>query len=167
MSRMLPRRSAVLLGAAGLLAACSAEQCDTSRMTPDLFTGLGCEVGGGFSAQERIRSDQLNSARANLSIQQNAAANAQADAANAVQAKAEAQARLETLESSNATLRRRLTAAQQRAGADRAAISRAQAELDALERDRARVQAAPQPNAADVQALQARHDALLKAVTGL
>lgn len=164
MIRRLSRRSLVL-GGTGLLAACSAQNCDP--MAAGFFSGIGCEASGAYAARQRAQTDQLAQARTNLYAQQAAARSAEAERITAQENLADMQARLAAVERDTAALRRRLDAARRRQGADLAAIAHAQADLDALDRDRTRAQASPTPDPAAVETIERRRAALLDAVTGM
>ncbi len=149
----------VLLG----FSACSAQQCDPSRA--GFLSGIGCEASGSFATRNQSQQSEF--------VQQNAAAlqsraQAQDQGARASQAlltRDQARRRLGTFDQQTAQLRARLNAARARGGLDQVRLSDAQAELDALQRQRAGLQG----NATEeqVRALDAQRRRLADQLSGI
>ena len=149
----------VLLG----LSACSAQQCDPSQA--GFLSGIGCEASGSFATRNQNQQAAL--------AQQNAAAlqgraQAQSEGARASQAlltRDQARRRLGTFDQQTAQLRARLNAARARGSLDQVRLSDAQAELDALQRQRAGLQGAATEE--QVRALDAQRRRLADQLSGI
>jgi hypothetical protein len=143
------------------LGACAAQNCNPS--TAGFFDGIGCEVSGANSQNERALQNTLVNARTDLARQRAAAqaagAQRSADEANL----AAMQARLRDTARQDAQLRRQVDAARARQGAGAAGVVRAQTELDGLERARSAAAAAPSPGA--MEDVERRRRAVTDALT--
>jgi septal ring factor EnvC (AmiA/AmiB activator) len=137
----MSRQRGIAVVAAGLLAGCAASQCDPQQA--DLFTGVGCEVGGGFAQRAQYQQSELANARA-VALQQRGQAESAGQQATAAQADvAMRRRRLAVLDSQTQSLRRQLAAARQTHAADTAALRQAEGRIDALQRQLSAVSEAP------------------------
>ena len=123
------------LMAVGFLAGCAASQCDPR--TANLFSGIGCEVGGGYAQRAQGQQADLANSRA-VSLQQRADADTAGKQAAAAEADVAARRRrVAALDAQTVTLRRQLAEAKRTHAADSAALQRAEAQFDALQQQRA------------------------------
>ena len=128
------RASVALLG----LAACTPQQCDPSQA--GFFSGIGCAASGSYATRNQYQQVELAQQRT-AALQGRAQAQDEgARASQAVLTRDQARRRLSTVDQQNAQLRTRLNAARARGGVDRVRLDDAQAELDALQRQRAVLQ---------------------------
>ena len=126
----------LLFGAAMIgLAGCSPQACDPSQA--GFFSGIGCEASGSFSTRNQYQRSTLAQQNA-LALQNRADAIDEGSRANqALLNRDEARRRLSAADRQTAELRARLSAARGRGDVDGARLSQAQAELNALQRQRA------------------------------
>ncbi len=153
------------LAAAGALlglAACSAQQCDPSQA--GFLAGIGCEASGSYGTRNQYQQSQL--AQGNAAALQSRAA-AQDEGARASQAlltRDQARRRLGAVDQQTAQLRARLNAARARGGISQIQLSDAQAELNALQRQRAGLQGAATDE--QLRALEDHQRRLMDQLTG-
>ncbi len=140
------------------LVACAPGNCDPNQA--DFFSGIAGEASGCYAARDRQLRTNMDAARANLETERARAFQARLDAGSARREQDQAAASLAQMARQNAALRARLATAASRDGADRASIARQQAELDALERDRAAASRRG-PDPTQLQELQRRQRALM------
>ena len=153
----------VTLAATVSLGACSAQQCDPSRA--GFLSGIGCEASGSYTV--RNQGQQSDLAQQNAAALQNRAA-AQTEGARASQAllsRDQARRRLGAVDAQTAQLRARLAAARASGAADVGRLNAAQAELDALQRQRRGLGNAA--SEADVRALEANRRRLADQLEGI
>jgi chromosome segregation ATPase len=153
-ARILFRLSPALIAGA-----CAAGACDPGNA--GFFGGIGCSAGSGY--QQRTATLQTASANA----QQDAASsqsNAVYEQQNAVGARAQVAAlrhQISDMQRDQALLRQRLASAQVRRGAQDADLQRVRMHVDSLDAQLRAAQAGPEPDAAQVQRLNARRNAVL------
>ena len=139
---------AVLAASALLaLAACTPQQCDPSQA--GFFSGIGCAASGSYATRNQYQQVELAQQRAVAAQGRDQAQDAGARASQAMLTRDQARRRLAAVDQQTAQLRARLNAARTRGGVDQARLNDAQAELDALQRQRATLQ----PGAADPQTM--------------
>lgn len=156
-------RTLLALGGLVGLAACSAQQCDPSQA--GFLSGVGCEASGSYTTRNQYQQSQL--AQQNAAALQNRAA-AQDEGARASQAlltRDQARRRLGAIDQQTAQLRARLNAARSRGGVDQVRLGEAQAELDALQRQRAGLQGGATEE--QVRALEAQRRRLSDQLSGI
>ncbi len=114
------------------LSACSAQQCDPSQA--GFLSGIGCEASGSYAVRNQSQRSIL--AQQNAVALQNRvqAQNEGVHATQALVARDQARGRLAVIDQQNAQLRTRLEVARARGGLDQARLIKAEAELDALQR---------------------------------
>jgi hypothetical protein len=146
-------RPAAALSGLLLLGACASPgACDPTQA--DLFSGIGCSVGGGYATRTTDLTQQRNAAQAQQQASvaaQNAAA---ADSAAAQQELLDRQQQVAALRRQTATMQGQLNAARQRQNVDSTKLAQAQAQLAALQRDEAALP--PAPSQEQLQAVQRR-----------
>ncbi len=124
----------VLLG----LSACSAQQCDPSQA--GFLSGIGCEASGSFATRNQNQQSELAQQNAAALQSRAQAQNEGARASQALLTRDQARRRLGAFDQQTAQLRARLNAARAHGSLDQVRLSDAQAELDALQRQRAGLQ---------------------------
>lgn len=127
---------ALLAGGALLgLAACTPQQCDPSQA--GFFSGIGCAASGSYATRNQYQQVELGQQRANAALSRDQAQDAGARASQAMLTRDQARRRLVAVDRQTAQLRAHLNAARARGDVDQARLGEAQAELDALQRQRA------------------------------
>lgn len=144
---------ALLAGGALLgLAACTPQQCDPSQA--GFFSGIGCAASGSYATRNQYQQTELAQQRNAAALNRDQAQDAGARASQAMLTRDQARRRLGALDQQTAQLRARLNAARARGGVDQVRLNDAQAELDALQRQRAGLQRGATDE--DVRALEGR-----------
>lgn len=155
---------ALLAGSALLgLAACTPQQCDPSQA--GFFSGIGCAASGSYAARNQNQQSEL--AQRSMAASQSRT-QAQDEGARAIQAlltRDQARLRLGAVDRQTAQLRTRLNAAYARGDISQIRLSDAQAELNALQRERARLQGGVTD--AQVRALEDHERRVRDQVTGV
>ena len=132
---------ALLAGGALLgLAACTPQQCDPSQA--GFLSGIGCAASGSYATRNQYQQSEL--AQQSIAASQSRA-QAQDEGARASQAlvtRDQARRRLGAVDRQTAQLRTRLNAARARGEISQIRLSDAEAELNALQRERAGLQGA-------------------------
>jgi chromosome segregation ATPase len=159
-SRAAAWRAAVFAGLATLAACSSPGACDPTRA--DLFTGIGCSVGGGYSTRTTDLVSQRDAAEQERLQQIAAEGQADTERAAAEQQLRDRQQRLATLRRQTTDMQRRLDAARQRQGADAAAVAHVQAELTALQQQQTALPAAPSD--AEIRAVEQQRQQVLRLI---
>jgi hypothetical protein len=131
---------------------CSASQCDPSQA--DLFTGIGCAVGNGYSERHQEQVAQLQSADTGLTQAQIRHQNALNEEAAAQANLSQRRAEMLRLDNKTAELRARVQAAEATHAADSTELQKLNDELAALRRLQATNTGVP--SAAQLAAIQAR-----------
>jgi len=127
---------ALLAGSALLgLAACSPQQCDPSQA--GFLSGLGCAASGSYATRNQYQQSELAQQSTAASQSRGQAQDEGARASQALLTRDQARQRLGAVDRQTAQLRTRLNAARVRGGVSQIRLSDAQAELDALQRERA------------------------------
>ena len=130
---------ALLAGGALLgLAACTPQACDPSQA--GFFSGIGCAASGSYATRSQYQQVELAQQRAAAAQNRDKAQEEGARASQALLTRDQARRRLAAVEGQNTRLRARLAAARAQSGTDQGRLDAAQAELDALERQRALLQ---------------------------
>lgn len=122
------------------LGACSAQQCDPSQA--GFLSGIGCAASGSYAARNQIQQSEL--AQQSMAVSQSRA-QAQDEGARASQAlvtRDQARRRLGAVDRQTAQLRTRFKAARARGDISQIRLSDAEAELNALQRERTGLQGA-------------------------
>lgn len=117
------------------LAACTPQQCDPSQA--GFFSGIGCAASGSYATRNQYQQVELAQQRGAAAQSRDQAQDAGARASQAVLTRDQSRRRLGALDQQTAQLRARLNAARARGGVDQVRLNDAQAELDALQRQRA------------------------------
>jgi hypothetical protein len=152
---------ATMLAALATLAACSSPgACDPTRA--DLFTGIGCSVGGGYNTRTTELVSQRDAAEQERLQQIAAESRADTERTVAEQQLRDHQQRLATLRRQTADMQRRLDAARLRQGADAEAAAHVQAELTALQQRQAALPAAPSD--AEIRAVEQQRQQVLRLI---
>lgn len=128
-------RALLAAGALLGLAACTPQQCDPSQA--GFFSGIGCAASGSYATRNQYQQVELGQQRAAAAQSRDQAQDAGARASQALLTRDQARRRLGALDQQTAQLRARLNAARARGGVDQVRLNDAQAELDALQRQRA------------------------------
>jgi hypothetical protein len=131
---------------------CSASQCDPSQA--DLFTGIGCAVGNGYSERHQEQVDQLQSADTDLAQAQIRNQNAQGEEAAAQANLSHRQAEMLVLVNRTAELQARVQAAEATHTIDSTELQKLNDEVAALRRLQGTD--AGVPSAAQLAAIRAR-----------
>lgn len=134
------------------LSACAGQNCDPSRT--DLFTGIGCSAGGGYTARTQGLQSQYGAAASNAQGQTLAAREAQQEAAEAQHDLSERQVELAALDKKTATLHARLLAARHDHTLSEARLRAAETNLRELTDQRQAT--SPTPSDADLAGIKAR-----------
>ena len=130
---------AVLAGSALLaLAGCSSQQCDPSQA--GFLSGIGCAASGSYAARNQYQQSVLAQQSTAASQNRVLAHDEGARASQALVTRDEARRRLGAVDRQIAQLRTRLSAARARGDVSQIRLSDEQAELNALQRQRAEVQ---------------------------
>jgi chromosome segregation ATPase len=151
--------SFVLVATLGL-AACSSTNCDPKRA--GFLEGINCENGQGYARREYFLQQGLAQAQAEK-LEQRASALSEAD--RAAQAKADLAARsreISSLDSTLATLRRRVNAAAARNNVDEERINTISRELADLERQQEAAHRAAIGMSDDLAAIRQRQSKLIQ-----
>ncbi len=117
------------------LAACSPQQCDPSQA--GFLSGLGCAASGSYAARNQYQQSELAQQSTAASQSRDQAQGEGARASQALLTRDQTRRRLGAVDRQTAQLRTRLNAARVRGGVSQIRLSDAQAELDALQRERA------------------------------
>ena len=132
---------ALLVGSALVgLAACTPQQCDPSQA--GFLSGIGCAASGSYATRNQYQRSEL--AQQNVVASQNRveANYAGARASQALLTRDQARRRLTAIDQQTAQLRTRLNAARARGDISQIRLSDAQAELNALQRERSSLRGA-------------------------
>ena len=152
----------IILGAAAL-AGCATGNCDPSQA--GFFSGMSCEASGAYTQRNVSQQQTLAQSRAAALQQRAAASEAQDDATQAQLTLDQRQRRLRALDVQNASLQRRLTALRANNQVDQSRLASVQVQLDALRRQRAAVQGAPDD--ASVRNMEQQQQRLLEIAKGM
>jgi len=117
------------------LAACSPQQCDPSQA--GFLSGIGCAASGSYAARNQNQQSELAQQSTAASQSRDQAQGEGARASQALLTRDQARQRLGAVDRQTAQLRARLNSARVRGGVSQIQLSDAQAELDALQRERA------------------------------
>lgn len=120
------------------LAACTPQQCDPSQA--GFLSGIGCAASGSYATRNQYQQAELAQQGAAASESRAQAQDEGARASQALLTRDQARRRLGAVDQQTAQFRARLNAARSRGGLDQVRLSDAQAELDALQRQRAVLQ---------------------------
>ena len=145
------------------LAACTPQQCDPSQA--GFFSGIGCAASGSYTTRNQYQQVELAQQRAAAMQSRDQAQGEGARASQALLTRDQARRRLVAADQQTAQLRARLTAARARGGVDQVRLNDAQAELDALQRQRAGLQRGATEE--DLRALEDHQRRLRDEVSGL
>ena len=155
---------ALLAGGALLgLAACTPQQCDPSQA--GFFSGIGCAASGSYATRSQYQQVELAQQRAAAAQSRDQAQYEGAQAREALLTRDQARRRLASVDQRTAQLRARLNAARARGGVDQSRLNDAQAELDALQRQRAALGRGATDE--DMRALESRERRLRDQVSGI
>jgi len=120
------------------LAACTPQQCDPSQA--GFLSGIGCAASGSYAARNQYQQSKLAQQGASASQNRAQAQDEGVRASQALLTRHQARQRLGAVDQQTARLRARLIAARARGSLDQVRLSDAQAELNALQRERAGLQ---------------------------
>ncbi len=127
---------ALLAGGALLgLAACTPQACDPSQA--GFFSGIGCAASGSYATRSQYQQVELAQQRAAAAQNFGQAQEEGARAREALLTRDQTRRRLAAVDGQNTQLRARLAATRAQGGVDQGRLDAAQAELDALGRQRA------------------------------
>lgn len=145
-------RAVVLLIGGSSLAACAAQQCDPNRA--DLFSGIGCSVGHGYSNRTATLRGQYQATSAQAQQAQANAQQAEAEASSVQTSVQQRRIQLAQLDVRTRGLRQKLAVLRNSSTASEA--QKAAAEQGMNDLNAARAQAGNDPSSQKVQELQAR-----------
>lgn len=120
------------------LAACSPQQCDPSQA--GFLSGLGCAASGSYAARNQYQQSELAQQTMAASRSRSQAQDEGARASQALVTRDQARRRLGAVDRQTAQLRAHFNAAHARGDLSQIRLSDAQAELNALQRERAGLQ---------------------------
>ena len=143
-------------------AACTPQACDPSQA--GFFSGIGCEASGSYATRNQYQQTALAQQSSAL-LQNRAAAINEGDRANrALIGRDEARRRLAVSDRETQRLRARLASARARGGDD-VRLHQAQAEVDALQSQRAGLQNGASPE--QLRAYEDRHRRMMDSLQGI
>lgn len=159
------RRVAMMGAIAGLsaLAGCAPAACDPSQA--GFLSGIGCEASGSYATRNRYQQSALAQESANALQSRAAAGEERSRATDALLTRDQARTRLGAIDTETRRLRARLAAARASGTADSGRLNAAQAELDALQRQRGQVNNGASED--DLRAREARRRRAAEAIGGI
>lgn len=150
--------AAALLGAAG----CTPQSCDPSQA--GFLSGIGCEASGSYATRNQYQQSALAQENATALQNRAAAINEGGRANRALIGRDEARRRLAVSDRDTQRLRARLAAARA-SGGDQVRLHQAQAEVDALQSQRAGLQNGATPD--QLRAYEERHRRMMDSLQGI